>query len=66
LISGFGKFSVKEKRELRRKNPMTGEDLWFGIRTVVTFGCSAALGEKINGKGCVLHNIFELESLVQE
>ena len=27
LISGFGKFSVKEKRERRGRNPATGDDL---------------------------------------
>ena len=27
LISGFGKFCVKEKRERRGRNPATGEDL---------------------------------------
>ena len=26
LISGFGKFSVKEKRERRGRNPATGDD----------------------------------------
>jgi integration host factor subunit alpha len=26
LISGFGKFCVKEKRERRGRNPATGED----------------------------------------
>jgi len=31
LISGFGKFSVKEKTERRGRNPQTGDDsaLWF-------------------------------------
>jgi len=27
LISGFGKFCVKEKRERRGRNPATGDDL---------------------------------------
>ena len=27
LISGFGKFCVKEKRERRGRNPATGEDM---------------------------------------
>jgi integration host factor subunit alpha len=37
LISGFGKFSVKEKRERRGRNPATGEDMMLAPRRVVTF-----------------------------
>jgi len=50
LISGFGKFSVKEKNEQRGRNPQTREDLMLGERRVVTFRCSGALRDKINGK----------------
>jgi integration host factor subunit alpha len=49
LISGFGKFCVKEKRERRGRNPSTGEDLMLRPRKVVTFNCSGKLREKING-----------------
>jgi integration host factor subunit alpha len=49
LISGFGKFSVKEKRERRGRNPATGEDLILNKRKVVTFNCSSVLREKFNG-----------------
>jgi len=48
LISGFGKFSVKEKRKRRARNPQTGEDLILDARRVVTFKCSPVLREKIN------------------
>ena len=51
LISGFGKFCVKEKNERRGRNPATGNDLTLGARRVVTFRCSSVLREKINGKG---------------
>jgi len=51
LISGFGKFCVKEKRERRGRNPQTGEDLMLGSRKVVGFKCSGKLREKMNGKG---------------
>ncbi len=51
LISGFGKFSVKEKNERKGRNPQTGEDLILKSRRVVTFRCSESLREKINGKG---------------
>jgi integration host factor subunit alpha len=49
LISGFGKFCVKEKRERRGRNPATGEDLLLNKRKVVTFNCSSVLREKFNG-----------------
>ena len=49
LISGFGKFCVKEKGERRGRNPSTGEDMMMKPRKVVTFRCSARLREKING-----------------
>jgi integration host factor subunit alpha len=49
LISGFGKFCVKEKRKRRGRNPQTGNDLMLGERRVVTFKCSGRLKNKING-----------------
>jgi integration host factor subunit alpha len=51
LISGFGKFCVKEKSERGARNPHTGNDLMLGSRRVVIFKCSSLLKEKINGKG---------------
>ncbi len=48
LISGFGKFCVKNKRERRGRNPATGDDLILSQRKVVTFKCSGKLREKIN------------------
>ena len=50
LISGFGKFCVKNKRERRGRNPATGNDLILSQRKVVTFKCSGKLREKINGQ----------------
>jgi len=49
LISGFGKFCVKEKHERRGRNPATGEDMMLEPRRVVTFMCSGKLRVKING-----------------
>jgi integration host factor subunit alpha len=49
LISGFGKFCVKDKRERRGRNPQTGDDLMLGPRRAVTFRCSGVLREKLNG-----------------
>jgi integration host factor subunit alpha len=48
LISGFGKFCVKKKKQRRGRNPATGEDLLLRQRKVVTFKCSGKLREKIN------------------
>jgi integration host factor subunit alpha len=48
LISSFGKFCVKMKRERRGRNPSTGEELMMRPRKVVTFRSSGRLREKIN------------------
>jgi integration host factor subunit alpha len=48
LISGFGKFCVKRKRERRGRNPATGGDLMLRGRRVITFKCSGKLRNKIN------------------
>ena len=48
LISGFGKFCVKEKRERRGRNPATGEAMMLEARKVLTFKCSGQLRDKIN------------------
>ena len=50
LVSGFGKFGVKVKKERRGRNPATGEDLILEPRKVVTFKCSHKLRDKINGE----------------
>ncbi len=51
LISGFGKFCVKEKKDRRGRNPATGEDLTLEARRVIVFKCSGVLREKVNGEG---------------
>ena len=48
LVSGFGKFRVKEKKERRGRNPATGDDMMLEPRRVVTFHCSGKLRKKIN------------------
>ena len=50
LISGFGKFCVKQKKRRRGRNPATGADLILKERKVVTFKCSGKLRNKINGQ----------------
>ena len=48
LISGFGKFCVKNKKKRRGRNPATGKDLILAPRKVVTFRLSGKLKEKLN------------------
>ena len=48
LISGFGKFCVREKSERKGRNPATGNDLMLSPRKVVTFKCSGKLRDRIN------------------
>jgi integration host factor subunit alpha len=48
LVSGFGKFCIKQKERRRGRNPATGEDLLLSPRKVVTFKCSGKLRERIN------------------
>jgi integration host factor subunit alpha len=50
LISGFGKFCVKDKEQRKGRNPQTGEDMILRPRRVVTFTCSGVLRDKLNGR----------------
>ncbi len=47
MISGFGKFSFKQKLQRRGRNPVTGENLILAPRRVVKFRCSPLLREKL-------------------
>ena len=51
LISGFGKFSVKEKAGRRGRDPQTGKPITLPPRKVVTFKCSGVLRTAMNGEG---------------
>ena len=48
LLSGFGKFNVKDKKARRGRNPQTGDELTLGARRVVTFKPSGILRTKVN------------------
>ncbi len=50
LISGFGKFCVKNKKKRRGRNPATGKDIILAPRKVVKFKWSGKLKEKLNTK----------------
>ena len=44
MISGFGKFCVRDKKERRGvRNPKTGEEMSLRARRVVVFKCSRVL-----------------------
>jgi integration host factor subunit alpha len=48
LISGFGKFSVRQKSARRGRNPQTKENLILRARKVVVFKTSGVLRNRIN------------------
>ena len=48
LLSGFGKFNVKDKSSRRGRNPQTGDELTLDARRVITFKPSGILRDKIN------------------
>jgi integration host factor subunit alpha len=48
LLSGFGKFNVRDKNPRRGRNPKTGEALALDARRVVTFHPSGILRSKVN------------------
>ncbi len=48
LLSGVGKFNVREKSPRKGRNPQTGEDLILEGRRVVTFNPSGILRTKVN------------------
>jgi len=47
LISGFGKFSVRQKSERRGRNPQTKESLILAARKVLVFKASGVLRERL-------------------
>ena len=48
LISSFGKFCVREKREWKGRNPATGNAMMLRPRKVVTFKGPGKLRDKIS------------------
>jgi integration host factor subunit alpha len=47
-ISGFGKWSVKHKKERNGRNPKTGESMAIAARRVITFKPSSKLKDELN------------------
>ncbi len=50
MLSGFGKFCVRDKKPRRGRNPQTGGSMILDGRRVITFKCSGKLKEKLNSK----------------
>jgi integration host factor subunit alpha len=48
LVSSFGKWKAKAKKERRGRNPQTGDALTIDARRVVTFKPSTILRDSIN------------------
>ena len=48
-ISGFGNFSIKEKKFRRGRNPQTGSEIEISARKVLTFKSSQVLRKALNG-----------------
>ena len=48
LISGFGRFNIKDKSARRGRNPMSGKSIMLEARRVVTFKPSGSLRKKVN------------------
>ena len=48
MISGFGKWTVKEKNSRRGRNPQTGAKLILDARKVVTWKYSPILKQSVN------------------
>ena len=48
LVSRFGKFCVKEKKQRKGRNPATGKDMMLEPRRIVTLRCSRQLRDKIS------------------
>ena len=49
-ISGFGKWTVKSKKERKGRNPQTGKEMTIDARKVVTFKPSNVLRDAVNSR----------------
>lgn len=67
MISGFGRFSLKQKRERRGRNPATGASFILAPKRVVTFRYSSLLREKLNRRSesrSIVDQYFSVELLI--
>ena len=52
-ISGFGNFTIRQKRARRGRNPQTGTEITIEERKVMTFKASQLLKKAINSQPAV-------------
>lgn len=52
-ISGFGNFTIRQKRARRGRNPQTGTEITIEERKVMTFKASQLLKKAINSQPSV-------------
>ncbi|HMO02342.1 MAG TPA: integration host factor subunit alpha [Oligoflexia bacterium] len=50
MISGFGRFQVKQKAERKGRNPQTNEPMMLRARKVLKFKASNLLIKRMNGE----------------
>ena len=50
LVSGFGNFSVRQKKARRGRNPQTKENLIISARKVLVFKASGVLRQRLSGQ----------------
>lgn len=60
LISGFGKFVVRDKHPRRGRNPQTGEELMLRERRVVVFKPSSTWRSRLNQVSADPESLWEL------
>lgn len=51
LLSGFGKFAVRQRPPMKRRNPRTGELMEVPSKRVTSFIASPILRERLNPEG---------------
>ena len=51
MISGFGKFELKDKSSRPGRDPKSGKEYEIAARRVVTFSSSKTWRSELNGKG---------------
>lgn len=65
-LSGFGSFSLREKRQRPGRNPKTGEEVPVSARRVVVFHASHKLKEQVNTCSAVDGQPFEETSVLRQ
>ena len=65
-ISGFGKWTVREKRARPGRNPHTGKRIEISARKVVSFHPSDKLRESVNSQTYEQDNLNSTKSIINK